>query len=231
MVDALMAAHRRISGHRQTDEEAWWLLSVSTAGAAGTLRVQVWRKLRSLGALYLQQSVCLLPEREETSRQVRRLLDRVRQHGGSARSLRVTFPDPAEQRQVIGEFNAARDAEYAEVLDRLPTFHEELDLERARGRATYAEVEESEADLERFRSWLAKIAARDYFTAPAGPTAPAGVQDAAADLAAFEQDALAAESPATESGLPMTENGTGERAGPAGGDGICRAGARSRPVG
>ena len=42
------------------------------------------RKLRSLGALYLQQSVCLLPEREETTRQVRRLLDRVRQHGGSA---------------------------------------------------------------------------------------------------------------------------------------------------
>ena len=100
---------------------------MSTAGAPGTLRVQVWRKLRSLGALYLQQSVCLLPEREETTRQVRRLLDRVRQHGGSARSLRVTFPDPAEQQQVIGEFNAARDAEYAEVLERLPAFREELD--------------------------------------------------------------------------------------------------------
>ena len=171
------------------------MISVSTAGAPGTLRVQVWRKLRSLGALYLQQSVCLLPEREETSRQVRRLLDRVRQHGGAARSLRVTFPDPAEQQQVIGEFNAARDAEYAEVLDRLPAFREELALERARGRATYAEVEESEADLGRFHSWLAKIGARDYFAAPNGPTARSAVQDAAADLAAFEQAALASEAP------------------------------------
>jgi hypothetical protein len=178
-----------------TDDRAWLLISVSTAGAAGTLRVQVWRKLRSLGALYLQQSVCLLPEREETSRQVRRLLDRVRQHGGSARSLRVTFSDPAEQQQVIGEFNAARNAEYAEILERLPAFREELALERARGRATYAEVEESEADLERFRSWLAKIGARDYFAAPNGPTAHAAVQDAAADLAAFEQAALASEAP------------------------------------
>jgi hypothetical protein len=177
------------------DDRAWLLISVSTAGAPGALRVQVWRKLRSLGALYLQQSVCLLPEREETSRQVRRLLDRVRQHGGSARSLRVTFPDPAEQQQVIGEFNVARDAEYAEVLDRLPAFGEELALERARGRATYAEVEESEADLERFRSWLAKIGARDYFAAPNGPTARSAVQDAAADLAAFEQAALASEAP------------------------------------
>jgi hypothetical protein len=178
-----------------TDDRAWLLISVSTAGAAGTLRVQVWRKLRSLGALYLQQSVCLLPEREETTRQVRRLLDRVHQQGGSARSLRVTFPDPVDQQQVIGEFNAARDAEYAEVLDRLPAFGEELALERARGRATYAEVEESEADLERFHSWLAKIGARDYFAAPNGPTARAAVQAAAADLAAFEQAALASEAP------------------------------------
>jgi hypothetical protein len=178
-----------------TDDQAWLLISVSTAGAAGTLRVQVWRKLRSLGALYLQQSVCLLPEREETTRQVRRLLDRVRQHGGSARTLRVSFPDPAQRQQLVGEFNAARDAEYAEVLERLPAFGEELALERARGRVTYAEVEESEADLERFRAWLAKISARDYFAAPAGPAARAAVQDAAADLAAFEQAALASEAP------------------------------------
>jgi len=178
-----------------TDDRAWLLISVSTAGAPGTLRVQVWRKLRSLGALYLQQSVCLLPEREETTRQVRRLLDRVRQHGGSARSLRVTFPDPVEQRQLIGEFNAARDAEYAEVLERLPAFREELDLERARGRVTYAEVEESEADLERFRSWLAKIAARDYFAALGAAEARAAVERCAMELAAFEEDALAAEAP------------------------------------
>jgi hypothetical protein len=178
-----------------TDDRAWLLISVSTAGAPGTLRVQVWRKLRSLGALYLQQSVCLLPEQEETTRQVRRLLDRVRQHGGSARSLRVTLPDPAEQQQVIDEFNAARDAEYAEVLDRLPAFQEELAREHARGRTTYAEVEESEADLERFRSWLAKIAARDYFGAARGPQTPAAVERSAHAQAAFEAAALATEAP------------------------------------
>jgi hypothetical protein len=40
------------------------LVSASTAGAPAATRVRVWRKLRSLGALYLQQSVCLLPARE-----------------------------------------------------------------------------------------------------------------------------------------------------------------------
>ena len=60
---------------------------------------------------------------------------------------------------------AAIDAEYAEVLERLPDFFTELDAETTRGRVTFAEVEESEADLARFRAWVAKIAARDYFTA------------------------------------------------------------------
>lgn len=171
------------------------MVSVSTAGAAGTLRVTVWRKLRSLGALYLQQSVCLLPAEPEVVRQVRRLADKVRRQGGSARVLTMRFADGDEERSVVAEFNAARDDEYAEMLERLPEFRQELESERARGRATYAEVEESEADLERYRSWLAKIAARDYFDAPGGQAAREAVEQAARDLADFEQDALSREAP------------------------------------
>jgi hypothetical protein len=175
--------------------ESWLVISVSTAGAADSLRVQVWRKLRSLGALYLQQSVCLLPARQQVVREVRRLADRVRHQGGSARVLPMTFTDSTEEEAVIAEFNTARDAEYAEVLDRLPDLRRELADEQARGNATYAEVEESEADLERFRSWLAKIAARDYFAAPEGQAARDAVEQAASELAAFEEAALKAEAP------------------------------------
>ena len=175
------------------ERDDWLVISASTAGAAGTLRVQVWRKLRSLGALYLQQSVCVLPARDDVLRQVRRLTDRIHHQGGTVRVLQMRFTDPAEERSVIEEFNAARDAEYVEVLERIPDLRQELAQERARGRATYAEVEESEADLERFQNWLAKIAARDYFAAPAGQAARSAVEEAAADLQDFEQAALQAE--------------------------------------
>jgi hypothetical protein len=171
------------------------VISVSTAGAAGTLRVTVWRKLRALGALYLQQSVCLLPARVEVVREVRRLTDRVGHQGGQARVLRMEFTDPGDEQAVIAELDTARDAEYAELLERIPTLRQELADERERGRVTYAEVEESEADLDRFRTWLAKIAARDYFGAPAGVAARAAVEQAAAELAAFEEAALSAEAP------------------------------------
>ncbi len=157
--------------------------------------MQVWRRLRSLGALYLQQSVCLLPAMDDVVRQVRRLTDRIQHQGGTVRVLRMRFSDPADEQSIVDEFNAARDAEYAEILERIPALRQELAQERARGRATYAEVEESEADLERFRSWLAKIAARDYFGAPGGSAARTAVDEAAADLEDFEQTALHAEAP------------------------------------
>jgi ChrB-like protein len=62
----------------------------------------------------------------------------------------------------------------------------------------YVEVEESEADLDRFRAWLAKITARDYFTAPAGQAARAAVAACEQALAQFEQAALSAEAPAPD---------------------------------
>ena len=136
-----------------------------------------------------------LPARPPVVREVRRLTDRIHHQGGTARVLAMAFTHPAEEQTVIAELNAARDAEYAEVLERLPELRQELAGERARANATYAEVEESEADLERFRTWLGKVAARDYFAAPGSQAAHDALKEAAAELAAFEEAALHAEAP------------------------------------
>ncbi len=169
------------------------MVAVSTAGGSASLRVQVWRKLRSLGAVYVQQSVCLLPARDQVLRELRRLLARVRTEGGTARTFTVELPDRGEYDDLVAEFNAARDVEYAEVVERTPAFLAEIAMETQRGRATYAEVEESEADLDRFKTWLGKISARDYFAAPGGAAARAAVAECEQALAVFEQAALSAE--------------------------------------
>jgi hypothetical protein len=181
------------------EHESWLLVTASTAGATDSLRVAIWRKLRSLGALYLQQSVCVLPARSDVEREIRRLVDRARANGGAARVLRITFEDGDEQAQLVAELQAARDDEYGEVLERVPAFLDELRSERDRDRATYEEVEESEADLERFRAWLAKIDRRDYFGAPRRAGAHAAVERCARALEVFESEAFARDSqPAAE---------------------------------
>lgn len=181
------------------ERESWLLVTASSAGASDSLRVTIWRKLRSLGALYLQQSVCVLPARPDVEREIRRLDHRVRANGGAARVLRVAFEDADEEAQLVSELQAARDDEYGEVVERVPAFLDELRSERDRDRATYEEVEESEADLERFRAWLAKIDRRDYFGAPRRAEAHAAVERCARALEAFESEAFARDAqPAAE---------------------------------
>src|ERR671919_2247986 len=126
-----------MTGEDQIRPRSWLLVTASSAGATDSLRVTIWRKLRSLGALYLRQSVCVLPARPDVEREIRRLVDRVRANGGAARVLRITFEDTNEEAQLVSELQAARDDEYGEVLERVPAFLAELRSERDRDRATY----------------------------------------------------------------------------------------------
>jgi hypothetical protein len=173
--------------------ERWLIIAASAPSESSTLRVYLWRNLRGLGAHYLQPSVCLLPERPEVIRRVARMAERVRREGGEIRLLHARLDAPGEEEALIGAFSAERAEEYAEVRSRTPAFLDELAAERARGRLTYAEVEESEADLARFRAWLAKIEVRDYFGAPGRAEATAAVEECADALSEFAAGALAAE--------------------------------------
>jgi hypothetical protein len=172
----------------------WLLITVSTPpGGTSTLRVYAWRKLRSLGAHYLRQSVCLLPATPRTTRAAARLVTRLRAEGGHGEMLRIHLTDPAQEAAVIDAIRRERTDEYHEVVQRTRQFHEELQLERRRGRATYTELEESDADLARHQKWLAAIRVRDYFAAPGGQEAAAAVASCEDALARFESEALSAE--------------------------------------
>ena len=170
-----------------------WLLVTIVSGSESALRVRVWRELRKLGAVYLHSSVCLLPDRPAVAATVKALVRRVRQGGGRARVLHTQLLEPAEEAAIVAEQVADRDGEYNEVIERTAAFVDEITLESSRGNATYTEVEESEADLERFERWLASIAARDYFGASGRAGAEAAVQRCRELLADFQLAAVAAD--------------------------------------
>jgi hypothetical protein len=179
--------------HARVDED-WLLISVSAPGGkSSTLRVYAWRKLRSLGAHYLQQSVCLLPATPKTTREVTRLIARLRAEDGQGEMLRIKLTDAKQQAEIIDTFQRERSDEYHEVVERTKQFHDELALERRRGRATYTELEESDTDLARHQKWLSTIKSRDYFDAPGGPDAVEAVAACEKALAEFESEALSAE--------------------------------------
>lgn len=170
-----------------------WLLVAASTGSSSTLRVFVWRRLRELGGLYLQQQVCLLPDLPQVRSVVEEVVARVVSDGETARVLPVAITDVAEERSLVAEFNAEREDEYGELVARIPELLDELDGERARGRVTFTEADESRADLERFERWLERIDGRDYFEAPARAAALEAVERARRSLARFEADAADAE--------------------------------------
>ena len=183
----------------------WLLITVSMpGGSSSTLRVYAWRNLRRLGAHYLQQSVCVLPATPTTTRAVTRVVTRLRSEGGHGQMLRIQLTDVRQEAAVIDAIQRERTDEYREVVESTRQFHEELQLERRRGRATYTELEESDADLARHQKWLAAIRARDYFDAPGGQEAGAAVASCEEALARFESDALSAELDDAASGTGPT---------------------------
>src|ERR1700744_490316 len=153
----------------------WLLITVSTPGGSSTLRVYAWRNLRSLGAHYLQQSVCVLPATPKPPRAATRLVTRLRAKGGEGEILRIHLADSKQEAAVIDAIQRERTDEDREGVERPGQSHEELELERRRGRATYTELEESDAALARHQKWLAAIRARDYFDAPGRHEAAAAV--------------------------------------------------------
>ena len=125
----------------------WLLITVSTPpGGTSTLRVYAWRNLRNLGGHYLQQSACLLPATPKTTRAAARMVARLRTEGGQGEMLRIRLTDSKQEAAVIDAIQRERTDEYRELVESTRQFHEELELERRRGRTTYTELDEPTPD-------------------------------------------------------------------------------------
>lgn len=139
-------------------------------------RVSVWRRLKAVGALYLQDSVCALPDDDEHRRFLADLGHDLQQNGGDALVLVARGLDQTTERAVVSRFNAERDGDYAEIIDQCAALLAEIEREQAKRNFSFAALEDTEGNLERLRRWSDTVTARDFFGA-------AGRKDADALLA------------------------------------------------
>jgi hypothetical protein len=78
--------------------------------------VAVWRKLRDLGALYLQDGVAALPEDAVTREQLEWLQLRVREAGGEATLWEAKPGTMAEEAELVGAFRSSREEAYRTII-------------------------------------------------------------------------------------------------------------------
>lgn len=155
------------------------------------LRATAWRRLRSLGAIYLQSSAAALPASAANERALRSLRHEIEGMGGTGLLLSATAL--AGESEVVAAFRAARDDEYEEVVDRCDDFLRQVAKEHAAEHFSFAELEENEVDLAKLRGWLAKIAGRDPFGAPRKDAAEAALGRCESSLEAYAAEVYARE--------------------------------------
>ena len=134
--------------------QEWLLLVYKVPPEPTRYRASVWRKLKAAGAVYLQHAVAALPADAANERVLRGLVGDIHAMHGTAYLVRST--PVGDDTGLIDAFNAAREAEYREVLTRCLDFHAELARERQAGKFTYAELEENEADLHKLEAWCVR---------------------------------------------------------------------------
>ena len=152
-------------------------------------RVAVWRELKRLGGFYVQQAVCVLPDRPELQSALARVRDRIEEADG--RSLFFVLDNLAahETQQLSEGFRSNSAKEYAEIIEECETkFFKEIEFERFRENFTYEETEEIRQDLEKLQRWLAKVEQRDWMGAAGREDARVAVAECETMLEQFEVD-------------------------------------------
>lgn len=144
---------------------SWLLLTYKVPPEPAARRVALWRRLKGMGGIYLQNGVCLLPRTDDHVRRLKMLENDIAGMGGEAVILETVALDKAQEEKVISRFKADRDDQYREFLGRCADFESEIAKEVAQNKFTYAELEEEDNDLKKLQDWLEKIRKLDFYGA------------------------------------------------------------------
>ena len=127
-------------------------------------RVYIWRSMKNLGAVYLQQGVALFPQKEDILTKLKKLNDKVKSFEGAKSTLsELSFLSKEDEDSIINKFNSQSINEYTEFIKNCKNTIYELDRESEENNYDFLEFEEAEEDIKKLELWIKKIYKRDYF--------------------------------------------------------------------
>ena len=141
----------------------WLLLTYKVPPEPASKRVALWRRLKGMGAVYLQNGVCLLPKTDDHARRLKMLENDISEMGGEAVILETVGLDRMQEDKVVDRFKADRDDAYREFIDKCDDFETEIAKETAALHFTYNELEENDVELKKLQGWLEKINKLDFY--------------------------------------------------------------------
>src|ERR1700719_3407441 len=104
-----------------------------------------------MGAVYLQNGVCLLPKTDDHVRRLKMLENDISEMGGDAVILAAVALDRAQEQKVVARFKADRDDAYREFIDKCEDFETEIAKETPVKHFTSNKLEENEIELKKLQ--------------------------------------------------------------------------------
>src|SRR5690349_15822328 len=98
-------------------DRRWLLLIHQIPPKPAYFRVKVWRRLQTIGAVAIKNSVYVAPKTDQTQEDLEWLLREIRDGGGDASICEARFIEGLQDEGVEALFNAAREADYHQVAD------------------------------------------------------------------------------------------------------------------
>jgi hypothetical protein len=138
------------------------LLLVGVPPTPSSLRVRVWRRLRSLGAVALKRSAYLLPDTPERYEDFQWLAQEIQREGGEATLIRVQQIENVTPEAVVQVFHEPRDQDYRHLAVRYRKLLQSLERKSA---AKSARVQEELVKLAKDHQRIRDV---DFFDAPGG---------------------------------------------------------------
>jgi DNA-binding transcriptional regulator PaaX len=183
----------------QADLE-WLVLAYSLPAEPSRLRVSIWRRLRRLGAIYLNEGFWVLPNTPPMTQEVARVVKEIEGFKGMASVFVSRDFDESQRERLRSRLLEARNEEYSELRGQYGRFLAHVDHARKTKRFTFAEVEELEEELAKLERWLSEIRARDAFGSTQFAEATQALAEGRAVLQKFTEEAFA-NSPDSPAGL------------------------------
>jgi hypothetical protein len=149
-------------GMNQPAQPPLLLLLVGLPPTPSSLRVRIWRRLRSLGAVALKRSAYLLPDTPERYEDFQWLAQEIQREGGDATLVRVQQIENLGPAEVQRLFHEPRDADYKQLAVRYRKVLQSLERKSA---ATGGRVQDELARLAKDHRRVRDI---DFFDAPGG---------------------------------------------------------------
>lgn len=155
----------------------WLILVYRLPREPSRHRVAIWRKLKVLGALYLQDGAAVLPEDAVTREQLEWLQLRVREAGGEATLWDARSVTVAEERELVEAFRSSREESYRAIVAKAERVRRKAEL--GGGRTLLDELRKLEREFRAERR-------RDYFRSPLRKEATAALRTAREAVRASE---------------------------------------------